>query len=67
MTHTPDGLVWAALAIVFVGRPFWQLRTSTVITVTPPAGVICGPSCTLTLAEGDTGTLWLCSGDVVGM
>ena len=42
----------------------WDTGTSThdAITVTPPAGVICGPSCTLTLAEGDTGTLWLFSG-----
>ena len=56
-TLTLDGLV---VTVTFE----WDAGGTThdAITVTPPAGMVCGPSCTLTVPEGDTGRLWLFAG-----
>lgn len=37
------------------------------IEVSPPEGVICLPSCELTLPEGASGTIWLYDEHAVGM
>ena len=37
------------------------------LDLTPPAGVICLPECSLVLGEGDTGTVWLYDLTRVGM